>query len=304
MLSKFAYKRLTWIDLQSPTKEDVRKVMEKYGIHPLVAEELLIETIRPKVDYYGNQIYLVLHFPTVTHTHNGKAWQEVDFVIGKNFLLTVHYEIIDSLLEFSKMFEVNSILKKSNMGEHAGFLFFHIMRELYKNLASELNVVRKTLESIEEHIYSGNERVMVETISKVNRKLINFKQAVRFHKDVLDSFEIAAKDLFGEKFAAYARMISGECSKIVSILDGHKETLSDLWDTNDSLLSSKTNETMKTLAALAAILLPVSLIGSIFGISSNFIPYMNEPDAFFFVIGLMALAAVCMYLVSKWKRWL
>lgn len=304
MLTKFVYKRLTWIDLESPTKEEVREVMESYDIHPIVAEELLTETLRPKVDYYGNQIYLVLHFPTVTHSHKGKSAQEVDFVIGKNFLITVHYETVDPLIEFSKMFEVNSILEKSNMGEHAGFLFFYIMRELYKNLASELNVLSKTLSGIEERIFNGNERMMVETISKVNRKLINFKQAIRFHKDVLDSFEVAAKDLFGEKFAFYSRSITGEYYEIANILEGHKETLKDLWGTNDSLLSTKTNEIMKTLSVLAAILLPVSLVVQFFGISSDNIPFMSSPNAFYIVIGIVLVVALIMYTVSRLKKWM
>lgn len=304
MLTKLVYKRLTWIDLESPTKEEVRDVMNSYDIHPLVAEELLTETLRPKVDYYANQIYMVLHFPTVTHSHKGKSSQEVDFVIGKNFLVTVHYETVDPLIEFSKMFEVNSILEKSNMGEHAGFLFFYIMRELYKNLASELNVLSKTLGGIEERIFNGNERMMVETISKVNRKLINFKQAIRFHKDVLDSFEVAAKDLFGDKFAFYARSISGEYYEIANMLEGHKETLSDLWSTNDSLLSTRTNQIMKTLSVLAAILLPVSLVVQFFGISSDNIPFMTSPNAFYIVIGLVIITAIFMYFVSRLKKWL
>ncbi|MFA5841565.1 MAG: magnesium transporter CorA family protein [Candidatus Paceibacterota bacterium] len=304
MLTKFAYKRLTWIDLESPTKEEVREVMSSYDIHPLVAEELLTKTLRPKVDYYGNQIYLVLHFPTVTHSHQGKSSQEVDFVIGKNFLITVHYETVDPILEFSKMFEVNSILEKSNMGEHAGFLFFYIMRELYKNLTSELSVLSKTLGGIEERIFNGNEQMMVETISKVNRKLINFKQAIRFHKDVLDSFEVASRDLFGEKFAFYSRSITGEYYEVANMLEGHKETLNDLWNTNDSLLSTKTNEIMKTLSVLAAILLPVSLVVQFFGISSSNVPYMDNPNAFYIVIGIVAVAALFMYVVSKLKKWL
>ncbi|MEK7614720.1 MAG: CorA family divalent cation transporter [Patescibacteria group bacterium] len=304
MLKKLTYNRLTWIDLESPTKEEVRGVMESYDIHPLVAEDLLSETIRPKVDYYGNQIYLVLHFPTVSHSHGDKTSQEIDFVVGKNFLITVHYETVDSLLEFSKMFEVNSILEKSNLGEHAGFLFFYIIRELYKNLSSELNIVRKTLETIESEIFSGNEGLMVEKISNVNHKLINFKQAIRFHKDVLNSFEAAARDLFGEKFAFYAKAISGEAYEVASILDGHKETLMDFWNTNDSLLSSKINKTMKALAVLAAILLPVSIVGQIFGISSTYVPFMDQPGAFFTVLEVMGVAAIIMYAVSKWKKWL
>ena len=304
MLKQLTYNKLTWIDMESPTREEIRGVMDSYDIHPLIAEELLNETVRPKVDYYGNQIYLILHFPTVNHSHTGKTSQEVDFVIGKNYLITVHYETVDPLLEFSKMFEVNSILDKSNMGEHGGFLFFYIVRELYKNLSIELNSMRKKLSEIEENIFKGNEKTMVETISRTNRKLINFRKAIRFHKDVLESFEMAAKDLFGEKFAFYARAISGEAYKVSNIMDGHKETLTDLWNTNDSLLSSKTNETMKVLSVLAAILLPVSIVGQIFGISSNYVPFMNRPDAFFLVIEILFSVAVIMYLVSRWKKWI
>lgn len=304
MLSKFTYKRLTWIDLESPTKEEVREVMDTYAIHPLAAEELLMESARQKADFYDNHIYLILHFPTVTHTHDGHTWQEVDFVLSKNFLLTVHYEAVDPLLEFSKMFEVNSVLEKSNMGEHAGYLFFYIMRELYKNLTSELNAISRTLRDTEERVFNGGEHQMVETISGINRKLINFRQAIRPHQDVLQSFETAAPGLFGEKFSFYAKAITDECRKLTNLLDGLKETLSDLWATNDSLLSSKTNKTMKTLAALAAILLPASMIASLFGISSDFIPYMKAPNAFMIVVGLMALVALVMFIISKWKKWL
>lgn len=305
MLTKFTYKRLTWVDLESPTKEEVREIMNSYNIHPLVAEELLVETARPKVDYYGNQIYLVLHFPTVSHTHGVKVSQEIDFVIGKNFLLTVHYETVDPLLEFSKMFEVNSILEKSNMGEHAGFLFFYIMRELYKNLGSELNIIHKTLHETEDRIFSGDERIMVKTISGLNRKLINFKQAIRFHHDVLESFEVAAKDLFGEKFSFYAKTIAGEYYEIASILDGHKETLDDLWKTNDSLLTTKTTETMRILTTIAFILLPMTFITQILGISyPSIFPLLNTMDGFITGVGVLLLIGLFTILVFKRKKWL
>ena len=305
MLTKFTYKRLTWIDLESPTKDEVREVMERYDIHPLVAEELLGETRKPKVDYYGNQIYLVLHFPTVTHSHQGRASQEVDFVIGRNFLITTHYGTVDPLLEFSKMFEVNSVLEKSNMGEHAGFLFFYIMRELYKNMADELNVIQKMLEDIEERIFSGDERLMVETISKVNHKLINFKQAIRFHKDVLSSFEVAAKDLFGEKFGFYASSISGEDSELHNILEGHKEMLTDLWNTNDSLLTTKTNEIMRVLTTMAFIILPMTFITQILGISyPSILPFMNTLPQFLLVVAGILLVGLITLFIFKGKKWL
>lgn len=278
--------------------------MNSYDIHPVVAEELLSKTIRPKVDYYGNQIYLVLHFPTVNHSHGGKTSQEIDFVISKNFLLTVHYETVDPLLEFSKMFEVNSILEKSNMGNHAGFLFFYIVRELYKNLSAELDTLGKTLSDIEENIFEGKEREMVKTISSINRKLINFKQAIRFHKDVLVSFEVAAKQFFGEEFAFYARAISGEAYEIANILEGHKETLTDLWSTNDSIVSTKINEIMKIIAIISFVTFPLSLIAAIFGMNTSYLPIVGMPHDFAIVMGIMLTFMLFIFAYFKKKRWI
>jgi len=304
MLTKFTHKHLTWIDIESPTKEEMRELVNYYGIHPLVGEELLEETVRPKVDYYGDQIYLVLHFPTINHSHTGKTSQEIDFVIGKNFLITVHYETVDPLMEFSKMFEVNSILDKSNMGDHAGFLFFHIVRELYKNLSLELNSLRKTLSDIEDNIFKGNEKVMVEKISNVNRKLINFKKSIRFHKDVLESFETAAKDMFGEKFSFYARAISGQYYEVLNALEGYKETLTDLWNTNDSLLSNKINEVMKIIAIISFVTFPLSLIATIFGMNTHYLPIVGAPGDFWIVMGIMLTLMLFIFVYFKKKKWI
>jgi len=153
MITKYKHKNLTWVDIEAPTREDVIQVMEEYHIQPLVADELNSPTLRPKVDVYDNFIYLILHFPTIFHKHGNQTEQEVDFVIGKDFLITTHYDVVDPLHDFSKVFEVNSILDKSNISEHAGFLFYYIIRELYRDLNVELDHVYNTLEGIESKIF-------------------------------------------------------------------------------------------------------------------------------------------------------
>jgi len=244
---------MNWIDLEAPTKDDVRSIMKEFSIHPIVANELLSPTRRPKVDLYNNHIYLILHFPAFQHRHGTSTEQEVDFIIGKNFIITTHYEMIDPLHEFSKVFEVNSIIDKSHMGSHAGFLFYYIVKELYKSLEIELDNINDALEKIEEQIFEGKEKDMVEELSKVNRDLLNFKQSIRLHKEVLASLEKAGLSFFGDSFSYYLRAITGEYYKIASAMEGNRETLSELRETNDSLLTTKQNETMKILTILAGL---------------------------------------------------
>lgn len=304
MISRYTYKKLVWVDVQSPTQEEVRSLMEEFDIHPLVADEMLSPTLRPKVDLYQNFIYLILHFPTISHKHDGGRDQEIDFVVGKDFLITTHYDLIDPLHEFSKIFEVSSILEKSNIGNHAGFILFYLLRELYKLLDRELDHINHDFGDIQAKIFSGKERDMVSAISHLNRDLLNFKQALRPHKEVLESFEIAGTKFFGEQFSYYLRTTSGEYYKISTILDGHRETLLELRDTNDSLLTTKNNETMRFLTIMAFVTFPLSLVASIFGMGAKSTPIIGTPYDFWIILGIMAVGFFSMFVFFKYKKWI
>jgi len=304
MISRYTYQDLLWVDVQSPTPEEIRSLMEEFKIHPLVAEELLVPTVRPKVDWYPNLIYLVLHFPTISHKHDGGSEQEIDFIVGKKFLITAHYNFIDSLHEFSKMFEVNSILQKNSIGDHAGFILFYLLKELYKKLDVELEHIHSDFKEIESKIFGGNERAMVNTISRLNRDLLNFKQAIRPHKETLESFEIVGTKLFGQEFSHYLHEIFGEYSKVSSMLDGYRETLLELRDTNDSLLTTKTNEVMKTFTVMAFVMLPATLVASVFSTSLDDIPLAHNPNGFWIVSSLIVFIACSTYLIIKNKKWM
>jgi len=301
MITKHTQGDITWIDVQSPTKEEVFDLVDKYSIAHLIAEEFMAETVRSKVDLYDNLIYLILHFP-ISHTKNSeKTEQEIDFVVGKNFLITIHYEHINSLHKFFKKFEKNFISDKKNISDHAGYLFFHLIKELYKDVLTDLENINVDLEKIERGIFEGKEKQTVKIISNVNRQLLDFKQAIRFHYETLKSFESAGKKFFDIEFSYYLEAIIGEYNKIKNVLDGHKDLLTDLRETNDSLLSSKTNEVIKNLTVLNFVMLPISLIAWIFSMNSNFI--LNIPE-FYAVIIMMIIIGVSMYIFFKSKKWL
>lgn len=305
MISRYTYKDLVWVDVQSPTPDEVRGLVEEFNIHPLAADELLTPTLRPKVDLYPDFIYLILHFPIISHKHEGGRDQEIDFIVGKKFLITTHYDLVDSLHEFSKVFEVNSILERTNIGDHAGFILFHIMKNLYKMLDRELDHIDHDFDEIEAKIFGGNERAMVGDISHLNRDLLNFKQTLRPHKEVLESFEIAGAKFFGQDFAHYLRTTVGEYYKVSVILDGHRETLLELRDTNDSLLTTKTTDIMKTLTVTTFIMLPLTLMASLFGMNAVNIPLVTHPAGFWLVLALMVFTTSCLYIYFKFfKKWM
>ena len=173
MISTYKRKKTTWIDLESPTTDEVKFLMEKYDVHPLVAEELLRPTLRPKVDNYQNSAYLILHFPTLGSDFKKCDSCEVDFIIGKNFLITVHYQAINSLIELGKIFEADALLGENNLSKNAGILFFHIVRNLYELSMKQIDNLQMQIEEIEQKMFEkkGSQYNLVRKISHVRRDI-------------------------------------------------------------------------------------------------------------------------------------
>ena len=306
MVTRYRHRNVTWIDLESPTSEEVRELMNEYEIHPTVAEELLLPTIKPKVELYeGQYIYLILHFPAFRHTHNTNSQnQEVDFIIGKDFLITTRYDTIDPLHKFAQLFEVNSILDKSDFASHAGYLFFYMVKKLYKALEHELAYIIDALEEVESEVFNGNEKEMVVELSRISRDLLNFKQALRLHKEILESFEVAGLGFFGSSFARELRALSSEYSRVEGGINANFDSLLELRETNNSLLFTKQNEVMKILTIMAFVTFPLSLIASIFGMNTTFLPIVGHPLDFWIIIGIMAVATTFFFIFFKHKHWL
>lgn len=124
MIKRHKHNNVTWVDLFKPTQEEIREIMEEFNIHPRIAKDLLSPTSKPMVDLYENFIYLIIHFPALKHTHSNEENQEIDFVVGENFLITSRYDTIDSVHKFSKEFDVTSILDKDKQDGDAEHIFF------------------------------------------------------------------------------------------------------------------------------------------------------------------------------------
>lgn len=306
MLSKQTINNITWIDASSPTRLEVRQLMEEYGIHPLVAEELLSPTPKPRMDLYENFAYLILHFPALRHTHKegGRENQEVDFILGKNFLITAHYDTVNPIHEFTKVFEVETILEKNAPPEHAGFIFFALIRKLYRTLVIELEAMMDALAEAQERVFAGEEKEMVLELSKISRDLLNFKQAMQLHKEVLETFEPAGEALFGREFRYHLKAISGEYHRVGNLLGHTIDTLSELRETNNSLLTTKQNEVMKVLTIMAFVTFPLSLLANIFGMNTTHTPIVGTGNDFWVIVTMMAFATAVFFVFFRYKKWL
>lgn len=303
MLSRYKHGNLTWVDLESPTPADIQNIVGEFGVAPHTAEELLLPSGKPRAEISEKYLYVILHFPALRHSHTDRE-QEVDFIVGHDFIITAHYEPIDPLHKFSKVFEVNAVLQTNTLGDHAGFIFFYIMKKLYKATEHELEYIHRDLAAIEEHIFLGHEVTMVTEISHNARNLLNLRQTIEPHHEVLHELEETGVRFFGAEFSPYLRALSNAYYRIHTHIIRETESLHELRETNNSLLSTKQNETMRVLTIMALLTFPLALFVAIFDIDARDNPIIGLPHDFWIIVGSVLVMGCGMLLYFKHKKWL
>ncbi|MFH1170837.1 MAG: magnesium transporter CorA family protein [Candidatus Vogelbacteria bacterium] len=315
MLTRREYKDLTWIDLESPTESELKQVADEYQIHSLVVGELTQPSLRSKVDLYSDFIYLILHFPICQICYGERKegnldTEEIDFVIGREFLITTHYQPIAGITEFAAVFQPGQLESRgqdktpaSPSGRHAGLLFYHLVRQLYGELTTGLDYINGVLKQAEKKIFADQELAMVKLLTEVNRNLLDFRWALKHHREVLNSLTSVAREFFDDSFRYHLGVVIGEYDRIWTMLESNRETFTDLRETNESLLSIKTNETMKVFTVVAVIFFPLTLITQFFGMNI-ILPIADSPYSYYFVLALMLGTLFVMLALAKYRRWL
>lgn len=302
MIERYQYQGVVWVDVVSPEKEEIRSLMKEFSLDPRVAEELLLPTTKSRIEMHPEYLYVILHFPALRHSHSEKE-QEIDFVIGRDFIITTRYETIDPLHKFAKIFEVNTLLNKDAIGTHAGYVFYYMVRKMYASIEHEMSYIKDALMDIEKHIFEGKEREMVGWISHSGRDLLNLRQAIEPHRDILQEFTRLAPELFESGFERYANALTEEYYKMHNHLMRHTEFLHELRETNNSLLNTKQSEIMKLLTMMTFITAPLSLVAQLFSMNTVYTPIVGAVSGFWFICAAMGLAAGMLILFYKRNRW-
>lgn len=307
MLTTHSYKGLVWIDMQSPTDQEILSIVQRYGLHPLVGEELKDAPSPAKVDIYPDYVLVILTFPF--RMNRGGMYEmvnrEIDFVIGKNFIITSHMEGVDHLEYFSKIFETNNILNKHNGPEHTGHIFYHMVKKLYAGMYGDLQNIHDSLISAEERIFKGHEREMVRVLSGLSRELIDFRETARTHHDVWeDLVKIKDTRFFSEDFSPYFRDIRDSFTQIHELITNSRELVDDLRETNDSLLNTRQNDIIKTLTIVNFIFIPATFIAALFTIPGPGVPVVEHEFGWWALLGLIILVTVIIWVTVKRKKWL
>lgn len=307
MLTRRTRGKVTWIDMECPTPDELQAIMTEFDIDTRVEEEIVTPTPYPIVVTFPKYIYMILHFPT-TEVTGGAKNQEVDFIVGKNFIITARYEVIESIHNLQRVFEAEELIGMPASDTSTSELLERIMRRLYGAIRQEAEHIALSLEKIERDIFSGKEQLAVRNISEANRVLLRFDTALNRHAESLEVFlrELQAPAFFGKAFSTNAAHISAHRDHVAALVSSYKAVATELRQTNDSLLNTSQNQVMKTLTIMTFITFPPILIAGLFGmnIEPAFLPIVHHPLGFSLIILLMLFCSLLVYLFFRIKSWL
>ncbi len=306
MLKEHIHKKIVWTDLLNPTPQELERVATIHDIHPLVEKEMASPTSKARLEIHPHFVFAIFHFPALKHTHKDERNQEIDFVIGQNFIVTVRYDTVDALDELSKMFEIQSVKERSVIGKHGGDLFLHMIRGLYASVRQELDIIRTSLRYLERDMFANHEREMLEKLTRISSDLLTLKEGLSFHRDIFDSFSLGGKQIFDrdESFGIKLGAVIEEFEKTRRSIIHTREYLDELRKTNDSLLNTKQNETMKILTVTALFFAPLTTVAAIFTLNAHHIPFIGHQNDFWIVLGLMFGSSALLLGYFKYKKWI
>jgi magnesium transporter len=294
---------IRWIHIESPRTADRDWLEEHFDFHPLDYEDVFSRNQRPKLDQYDDYVFIVLHFPLFDKDSGRILTAELDLFMGPDFLVTLPNIPLPPLTLMFERYREKSDLREEVFSKGTGYLLYKIVDT---GVDASFPMLRKTelkLERLEDAIFEGRSSEIVRDLSDTKQEIINFRKIVRPQRAVLRDLERTKQRYLQEELEIYFDDISDAAERIWDTLENYKEVIEGLESTNESVLSHQLNDSFRILTAASVVLLPLTLIASIFGMNVIF-PGEGELYSFYLIIALMAIVLVALVILFRRRGWL
>ncbi len=294
---------IRWVHIESPRTADRDWLEEHFDFHPLDIEDVYSRNQRPKLDQYDDYVFIVLHFPLFDKDSGRILTAELDLFLGPDFLITLPNIELPPLSAMFERYREKDDLREEVFSKGSGYLIYKIVDT---GVDASFPMLRKTglkLERLEDDIFEGRSSEIVRDISEVKQEIINFRKIVRPQRAVLRDLERTKQRYLQEELEIYFDDISDAAERIWDSLENYKEVVEGLESTNESVLSHRLNDSFRVLTAASVILLPLTLIASIFGMNVAF-PGEGQTVTFFLLLALMAAVLFGLVILFRRRGWL
>jgi magnesium transporter len=295
---------LRWINIERPRPADQAWLEERFEFHPLDYEDVLSRNQRPKVDEYDDYLFIVLHFPRYDKVVSRLNAAELDLFVGPDYLITLPNEPLQPIEYLFERCRTSEELREQLFSKGPGYLLYKIVDDCVDASFPMLRKMGNKLERIEEEIFEGEQTSeIVRDISNVKQEIINFRKIVRPQRSAFRDLERTKTRYIAEDLDIYFDDINDASERVWDMLENYKEVVEGLESTNESAIAHRTNETFRVLTAISVIVLPLTLVASIWGMNVH-VPGEADNTAFWVIMAFMVALLGGMIAYFRRRGWL
>lgn len=285
-----------WVDFNMPTKEEIALLSSHFHFHPLAIEDCVHFLQRPKLEYYENLSFLVIH------ALNKKTLEahEVDLFIGENFIISFHFQDLKEINSVWEVFEKTTDASRFKPIE----VSYKIMDKIVDNFFPAVQELEDTLLDTENR--SGLKKAGNMIINKtfdIRRDLLKLRRTIMPMRELLYRILESKRFIIQEQKRAYFQDIYDHLLKLGEMIESNRELTSDIRDNYISLNSFRMNNIMKTLTVITTIFMPLTFLAGIYGMNFDNMPELKWHFGYYGILGVMLSVGFGMFIWFKSKGW-
>ncbi|MFL6008263.1 MAG: magnesium/cobalt transporter CorA [Rubrobacteraceae bacterium] len=288
-----------WIGLYEPTKDEFDSVAGEFGLHPLAVRDALRAHQRPKVERYGETLFVVIKAARYVEEKEVVEFGEVHAFVGPDFVVTVRYGETNELQEVRRSLEGRPDLLRK--GPYA--VLYAIMDRTVDDYVPVVDGLANDIDEIEVEVFESQPDVS-RRIYELSREVIRFHQATQPLAGTLESLTQEETSDIDREVRRYLRDVQDRVLRVTDQAQGFRELLQNILSVNLTLASVNQNDQVKKISAWAAILIVPTLITGIYGMNFDFMPELHWAYGYPVALLLMLTISLILYWGFKRRGWL
>jgi magnesium transporter len=292
---------LVWVLMDNPTAEESKTLSDVFHLHELAIEDALAEIHHPKIESYGDYLYLVLHGIDFQARHHTFKTKDVDFFLAPQFLITIHHGLSRSIAKVEHACERNSQL----LAEGTAALLHRLIDALVDNYRPEIEKLQGRLDTLENEVFEKPNPKLARQILDFKRDVASLRKVVLPERDAVGRLARREFPVITEQLAYRFRDVHDHLVRLSDEAMFFQDRISGILDAHLSAVSNQLNAVMKVLTLISTIFLPLTVLTGMYGMNVT-LPHMPGGEAyqFWWVVGIMCGLSGGMILYFKSRGWI
>src|SRR5574340_169221 len=293
---------VTWLNVDGLHRIDIlEKLGECFGLHPLVLEDILSTDQRPKLEDYGDYLYVVLKMLYLDEANNEVATEQISLVLGNGFVLSFQEKEGDVFTAIRQRIRSSKGQIRKYGADH---LLYSLLDAVVDNYFIILEKIGDRVEALEDELVASPSAATLQRIHVLKREMIFLRKAVWPLREVISTLERDASPLFSAGTRIYLRDVYDHTIHVVDSVETYRDLLSGILDIYLSSISNRINTEMRLLTIFATIFMPLTFIAGVYGMNFKHMPELELRWGYPAALALMATVGVGMAVYFRRKKWL